>query len=199
MKSKILPYCDDIMTLLLQNLSNPNLHRNVKPQILTVFGDMALGIGPDFKKYLNVVLPMLAAATQVQIDQHDYDMIDYLNELRESVLEAYTGIVQGLKGSDKTPLEDVNALLPHVPFIISYIISIAKDSELSDGNIAIAVGLIGDMCGAFGPMMLQFVEDSSITELLNDGKNSRTARTKKLATWALKEIKRLKNLPVNTS
>ncbi|XP_053666618.1 importin subunit beta [Anopheles marshallii] len=199
LKSKILPYCDDIMTLLLENLSNPNLHRSVKPQILTVFGDMALGIGPDFKKYLNVVLPMLGAATQVQIDQHDYDMIDYLNELRESVLEAYTGIVQGLKGSDKTPLEDVTALLPNVPFIISYIISIAKDSELSDGNIAIAAGLIGDMCGAFGPMMLQFVEDSSITELLNDGKNSRTARTKTLATWALKEIKRLKNLPVNTS
>ncbi|XP_058124948.1 importin subunit beta isoform X1 [Anopheles ziemanni] len=195
LKSKILPFCDDIMTLLLQNLSNPNLHRSVKPQILTVFGDMALGIGPDFTKYLNVVLPMLSAATQVQIDQHDYDMIDYLNELRESVLEAYTGIVQGLKGPDKTPLEEVNAMLPQVPFIINYIISIAKDTELSDGNIAIAAGLIGDMCGAFGQTMLQFVEDPSITELLNDGKNSRTVRTKTLATWALKEIKRLKNLP----
>uniref|UniRef100_A0A2M4A3T7 Putative karyopherin importin beta 1 n=1 Tax=Anopheles triannulatus TaxID=58253 RepID=A0A2M4A3T7_9DIPT len=199
LKSKILPYCDEIMTLLLQNLSNPSLHRSVKPQILTVFGDMALGIGPDFKNYLSVVLPMLAAATQVQIDQHDYDMIDYLNELRESVLEAYTGIVQGLKGPEKTPLEDVNELLPQVPFIINYIATIAKDSELSDGNIAIAAGLIGDMCSAFGSMMLPFVEDPSITELLNDGKNSRTGRTKTLATWALKEIKRLKNLPANTS
>ena len=27
-------------------------------------------------------------------------MIDYLNELRESCLDAYTGIIQGLKGDN---------------------------------------------------------------------------------------------------
>lgn len=35
--------------------------------------------------------------------QTDYDMIDYLNELRDGCLEAYTGMVQGLKGDGETP------------------------------------------------------------------------------------------------
>lgn len=37
--------------------------------------------------------------------QSDYDMIDYLNELREGCLEAYTGIVQGLKGDDEKNIQ----------------------------------------------------------------------------------------------
>ena len=36
--------------------------------------------------------------------QTDFDMVDYVNELREGCLEAYTGIVQGLKGEDKNQI-----------------------------------------------------------------------------------------------
>ena len=32
--------------------------------------------------------------------QNDFEMVDYINELREGCLEAYTGIVQGLKGEE---------------------------------------------------------------------------------------------------
>ena len=70
--------------------------------------------------------------------------MDYLNELRECCLEAYTGIVQGLKGEDKETIgTDVQLLLPHVPHMINFITTIARDREKSDGTISAAAGLIG--------------------------------------------------------
>lgn len=70
-------------------------------------------------------------------------MIDYLNELREGVLEAFTGIVQGLKGDGNSPSPDVQLLEPHVLFIVQFITLVAQDSDHSDGNVAASAGLVG--------------------------------------------------------
>ncbi|RZF44291.1 hypothetical protein LSTR_LSTR006841 [Laodelphax striatellus] len=193
LKDKIIPYCDEIMMLLLENLGNESVHRSVKPQILSVFGDIALNIGPEFKKYLDVVLQTLAQASRAQVDKTEYDMIDYLNDLREAVLEAYTGIVQGLKGVEETPNPDVMLLEPHVQFIIQFITFIALDSDHSEGNVAGCVGLIGDLCLAFGAKLLPYLDNEQIRDLLMEGRRSRTSRTKALASWAQRELKKLKS------
>lgn len=62
-----------------------------------------MAIGPDFKKYTEVVLSALHQATAIQADPNDFDLIDYFNDLREGCLDAYTGILQGLKGNNNTP------------------------------------------------------------------------------------------------
>ena len=41
----------------------------VKPQILSVFGDVALAVGPGFRKYLDIVLQTLMQASQAQVDR----------------------------------------------------------------------------------------------------------------------------------
>lgn len=52
-------FTDEVMEVLLSNLGDNNVHRTVKPQILSVFGDVALAIGPEFRKYLEHVLQTL--------------------------------------------------------------------------------------------------------------------------------------------
>ena len=81
-------------------LQNLDAHRSLKPPILSALGDMALALGPNFSRYLSIVLQVLEQAAGMQAEKDNYDMIDYCNELRDGCLEAYTGIIQGLKPSD---------------------------------------------------------------------------------------------------
>uniref|UniRef100_A0A2K5EPV1 Importin subunit beta-1 n=1 Tax=Aotus nancymaae TaxID=37293 RepID=A0A2K5EPV1_AOTNA len=189
LQSNIIPFCDEVMQLLLENLGNENVHRSVKPQILSVFGDIALAIGGEFKKYLEV------QASQAQVDKSDYDMVDYLNELRESCLEAYTGTVQGLKGDQESVHPDEMLVQPRVEFILSFIDHIAGGEDHTDGVAACAARLIGDLCTAFGKDVLKLVEARPmIHELLTEGWRSKTNKAAKtLATWATKELRKLKN------
>lgn len=190
---KVLPYCDEIMMVLLENLGNVSVHRSVKPQILSVFGDIALAVGPYFKNYLEVVLTTLQQASQAQVDKTDYDMIDYLNELRDGCLESYTGMVQGLKGDGDTPSADVGLLQPHVQHMVSFIEHIALDEDHSDSNISACCGLIGDLCTTFGASILPLVDKEPITGLLTKGRRSKATKCKTLSHWATKEIRKLKN------
>lgn len=67
---------------------------------------MALAMGNGFQQFLDALLQILSQAAQLQVEKNNYDMIDYQNELRDGCLEAYTGIIQGLKA----PEEDDNQI-----------------------------------------------------------------------------------------
>merc|ERR1712142_1001529 len=193
MGGRILQWSDEVMEVLLSNLGDNSVHRSVKPQILSVFGDIALAVGPEFRKYLEHVLQTLMQASQAQVDRSDYDMLDYFNELREGCLEAYTGIIQGLKGDGSSPSPDLSIVQPHVAYIVQFITVVARDSEHSDASVAASAGLIGDLCAAFGRDIVQLLDVEPITDLLTAGRRSKTTKTKTLSTWATKEVRKLKN------
>ena len=101
LEAKVLQYCDEFVHLLLRNLQNPSLNRNVKPVILAHFGDIALAIGGHFEKYLQVTMQMLEQAAKTSVDMSNDDLVDYLNQLREGIFEAFTGVLQGLRADNK--------------------------------------------------------------------------------------------------
>ena len=132
--------------------------------------------------------------------KNDYDMIDYLNDLREGCLSAYTGIIQGLRNSASASAGDASAALAELqlvtaqlPFIVQFIEAIARDTNKSDSIVGAAIGLIGDLVTSYGQQMVQYVERDPIDKLLAEGKRSKVMKTKTLATWASKEIRKAKN------
>jgi len=196
LSEKLSPYCDQIMTHLLTCLNDDKLHRSVKPQILSTFGDIALAIGSEFKKYLEHVLNTLGQACRAQVVKNDCEMIDYLNNLRESCLSAYTGIIQGLRNAASTnaiAITDLQLVTAQLPFLVQFLETIANDSNKDDDVIGAAIGLIGDLVTTYGQQILQLVERESFEKLLVEGKRSKVMKTKTLANWAMKEIRKLKN------
>lgn len=189
LKVKVSPYCDDLVYLLLENLGDPTINRSVKPHILSVLGDIALSIGPDFSKYFNSVMQMLLQASNSQVDRSKYDMVEYLSQLREGVLEGFTGIIQGMKGGD------VSHMIPHVPAIVAFMCVVATEGVeggRSEAHVSLVAGLVGDLCEVFGASVLSLLDVRPITELLLAARRSRNPRTKSLAQWSFKELRKLK-------
>jgi len=193
--AQILPYCDDLMTILLEGLISQKLNKSVKPLILSTFGDIGLAIGVEFKKYGDVVLNALHQASLIQPDPNDFDLIDYFNELREGCLDAYTGILQGIKGNNNTTgIVDLSIITPHLNNILAFLDLLSKDSNISDAVLSASCGLIGDLVSCFGVQLVPVLENEAITTLVNKGKKSKCNRAKTLANWAAKEIRKLKNV-----
>lgn len=193
LQAHIAPHTAEIMTVLFEDLHDATLHQSVQAVILSTFGDIAIAIGADFKVYFDQVAMILRQASSVQVDKMDYNMVDNLNELRDACLEAYTGILQGLRGPDTRNFSpDVQLLVAHLPFILAFIGSIAIDDDHTDSNVAVAAGLLGDLFTTFGKQVVELLNDKpGVMALLNKGKQSCNQRTKTLSQWALKELKKL--------
>ena len=84
-------------------------------------------------------------------------MADYVNSLREGILEAYTGIVQGLKADGKSAL-----LAPYIEGIFKFLHNISMDENRTDGVARGAIGLLGYFFGRWSASSTDLVCVSSI-------------------------------------
>ncbi|RXW25205.1 hypothetical protein EST38_g723 [Candolleomyces aberdarensis] len=196
-------YANSFMTVLLENLQSDLVGRNVKITILSTFGDIALAIGPAFEPYLATTMNVLQQAGAVEpnpvcgcvygsmaglltgmISQLDYDLVDYVAQLREGILEAYTGIVTGLK---KT--EGVNFLVPHVPSILDLVQRCLGEEERLDSLLRLSYGLLGDLADCYpnGQIKQYFLQQWVVSELRT--KQRMVPETKKTLRWAREMVR----------
>ncbi|CAM0958058.1 unnamed protein product [Alopecurus aequalis] len=147
-EGKILPFCDGIMTVLLKDLSNSMLNRSVKPLLLSCFGDIALAIAEHFEKYLPYAMPVLQATTEPfgVLDQSDDDTIDHRNQLRRGIFEAYSGILQGLKGPK------AHFMVPYADHLLHFTEAVYTDPSRDESVTKAAVAVLGDLADVLGPI-----------------------------------------------
>ncbi|KAB1201144.1 Importin subunit beta-1 [Morella rubra] len=188
LEDKILPYCDGVMTQLLKDLSSNQLHRSVKPPIFSCFGDIALAIGENFEKYLMYAMPMLQSAAELSahISGADDDMLEYTNSLRNGILEAYSGIFQGFKGSSKTQL-----LMPYAPHVLQFLDSLYMEKDMDDAVSKTAIGVLGDLADTLGSNAGPLIQQSvSSRDFLNECLSSDDHLIRESAEWAKLAISR---------
>ena len=149
-------------------------------------------------------------ATSIQIDQSDYDAIDYLNELYENSLTTIIGIIHGLK-TDSDSTSKIFELLPHLQFICELIKKISIDPEKTDDIIFNSCGVIGDLitslvtnCNVKHAQadvtkmgLYQLLNDDCIKKMLQEGRVNKSKKIQQYSVWALREMKKMKNLIEN--
>ncbi|VDD90587.1 unnamed protein product [Enterobius vermicularis] len=189
METGLTPYLDEFMELLSQIVQSSIVNRDVKPSVLSCFGDIALAIGPGFNRYFDHVMDFLlmAANSTQDLDPDDYDKVEYVEQLLESCVEAYTGIVQGMRNSNS----ELQLVAQHLPAMLQLVNTIASRTS-PESLIGVAAGLVGDLVTSFGSVVLPSVDSHPVSAMLTRGRRSKSARTKSLAVWATKEIRKLK-------
>jgi importin subunit beta-1 len=188
LEEKMLPYCDGIVTQLLQDLQSTQLHRSVKPPILSCFGDIALAVGVGFEKYLPYVVPMLQSATQLSIStpKTDEEMIDYNNMLRSGIFEAYAGLLQGFK-NDKSKVQQ---LVQHASFVVAFVEEVYKDEDRDEAVTRAMIGVLGDMADMIDGMGAVFQQHPFWQQLLAECSDShQDAQLQETAQWAGQKIR----------
>ena len=169
--AKLQPFADRIMMALLTDLASNELSATVKPAIIAVFGDVALALGALFEPYLANVLGMLAGAAQHAAGTaaaanaaEDDGAIEACCKLRTSIMEAYCGIIQGMK-EDKAKLGPV---AQQGPGILEFIAACCVDPHALDDPALLlaAVGLVGDVAESLPGMAALCAQRAELSTLL---------------------------------
>ncbi|XP_021289107.1 importin subunit beta-1-like [Herrania umbratica] len=179
---KVLPYCDGIMGLLLKDLASSELHRSVKPPIFSCFGDIGLAIGEHFEKYVPFALPMMQGAAEIcaQLETADEEMMDYGNQLRRSIFEAYSGILQGFKSVKP------DVMMPYAQHLLKFIELVSRDRQRDESVTKAAVAVMGDLADALGSntnTKLLFKDCAFYSEFLGECLQSDDEQLKETAGW----------------
>lgn len=176
------PYLNGLMDILGSTLSNSDSKRELKPAILSCFGDIAGVIGPQFEPYMAVVMGICSQFAVIIPEDNTYDATEYAISVKSAVLDCYIGIVSSLSNN---PQQLLNFITP----IFQFLEHVAANVEMSTNETTArsAVGLLGDIAASFpdGHLRDYYGQEWVTTFIKRTRSNfSFSQQTKDAARWA---------------
>lgn len=179
-------FCDQIMAILMECLKDNAVDRSVKPIVISCLGDIAIAIGGAFEPYLQVTTMLLMQAAQQVVPRDDEEMFAFINDLRLSVLEAYSGILIGLDDGGKLQL-----FLPNVQNVMPFLQYLSTPSSSRTPDVLIkAVTLLGDIARLMGrqDIVRTFLSQPFSMTLLTECSEVGGDEGRQLAQWAHEQL-----------
>jgi importin subunit beta-1 len=177
----IQPYCDELVDALFTCLRDSSIPRDLKPLVFTCLGEIATAIGGAFEPYLQMSALLLMQASQQQAPPDDDDLISFIQTLRCSILDAYTGIIMGLSEGNRLDL-----FMAFMPNVFQLLALIATDENKSSDVLRRAVCMVGDIAHFMGasPDIRQQFRSPYILTIITEGNDAENEETQEHARWA---------------
>lgn len=183
---QLTPFAERIMVALIDILRSPAIQRQVKPTAITAIGEVALAIGPSFVPYLETTMGILSQAGSTAASTTDLALNEFVWTMREAIVDAFIGIMNGLKAGDPTPF------LQYVPGILGFLRTCLAEEDRTEEFVGAALGLIGDFGDTFKQAVRDDICQEWVQQAISIGRQrgaSRSSRTN--AAYAQKAIKEL--------
>ncbi|WVQ84051.1 hypothetical protein IAT38_006196 [Cryptococcus sp. DSM 104549] len=182
------PYAQPILVGLIELLRSPVVHRSVKPNAITAIGEVAMAVGGGFLPFLETTMSILSQAGSTAAPPGDEVMIEFVQTMRESIVDAFIGIMNGLKETDG----GAQAMLAYVPGILNFLQTCWADESKNDQFCASSLGLIGDFASCYKGAIRDELMSNWIQEAISAGKSRNASKSMKTnASYAQHSIKEL--------
>ena len=130
-------------------INDENIPRGLKIKCFSLYNDIFMIENQTNFDYLNDVLQLLIDGMSSSMEEPskdiDQDTLDYLNELREKIVELLTGVFMFLWGQNKTEY-----FAKYIDGFIKYL------SKIVEPEFKIKIDLISEVCGLLGDLYRYF-------------------------------------------
>lgn len=176
-------YCDRLIKEAFGPLlERKDVDRKLKPLVMTALGDLALATRGGFEPYVPGTVKLLNQAAYTRLEDGPVDSeewIDYLNQLRMSVLEGFIGLVYGLREANKHMI-----LKDNVQLILEFIVRLIEDKSVSEDVLRKAMDLVGDLVISFQTDLARLLKVAPfMQQLIAYSASSKDSQTQETGKW----------------